>query len=218
MKNNTALYERLGLKTDASSGEIKKAHRKLSKLYHPDMGTEKSVFDFRAVQEAYEVLSDPKRRDRYDKTGRTSPSSVTDSHIQSFIDSTISSIINGPEHGQGDPSLENIKERVIASIRGARGSIHGQVHATNRKLFRAKELRKRFKSKGTTDPVLKSIESNMESLMQQLHQHEDALELSFAVEKAFDQYSYEVDPEPEGQANPGSTIRLRGFGVDFTGS
>lgn len=61
------LYERLGLARGASSDEIKKAYRSLAREHHPDKGGDPE--QFKAIQEANEVLSDDRRRQVYDMTG-----------------------------------------------------------------------------------------------------------------------------------------------------
>ncbi len=63
-------YETLGISRDASKDEIKKAYRKLSKKYHPDLNKEPGAEDkFKAITEAYEVLSDDQKRANYDQYG-----------------------------------------------------------------------------------------------------------------------------------------------------
>ena len=67
-------YEVLGVSRGASEKEIKSAYRKLARQHHPDLqGTEakkKSSEDrFKEINEAYEVLSDPKKRKKYDELG-----------------------------------------------------------------------------------------------------------------------------------------------------
>ena len=61
-------YETLGIARDATDGEIKKAYRTLAKQLHPDSGNPGDIARFRAIQNAYEVLSDPARRSAYDTT------------------------------------------------------------------------------------------------------------------------------------------------------
>ncbi len=64
-------YDILGLKKGASESDIKKAFRKLARKYHPDVnpGDKTSEQKFKEMNEAYEVLSDPKKRQQYDQFG-----------------------------------------------------------------------------------------------------------------------------------------------------
>ncbi|MCS6914328.1 MAG: DnaJ C-terminal domain-containing protein [Myxococcales bacterium] len=62
-------YKTLGVSGTASAEEIKKAYRRLAKKYHPDVtgGDKAKEAKFKEITEAYEVLSDPKRRAEYDE-------------------------------------------------------------------------------------------------------------------------------------------------------
>src|SRR6056297_306982 len=64
-------YEVLGVDKSASSGEIKKAYRKLAMKYHPDKNKDDKTAEdkFKEASEAYEVLSDPEKKQRYDQYG-----------------------------------------------------------------------------------------------------------------------------------------------------
>ncbi len=59
-------YEILGVPAEASESEIKAAYRRLAREFHPDSGRPGDVERFREVQQAYEILSDPEKRRRYD--------------------------------------------------------------------------------------------------------------------------------------------------------
>ncbi|AGK54979.1 molecular chaperone DnaJ [Bacillus sp. 1NLA3E] len=72
--NKRDYYEVLGISKSASKEEIKKAYRKLSKQFHPDINKEDDAADkFKEVKEAYEILSDEQKRAHYDQFGHTDP-------------------------------------------------------------------------------------------------------------------------------------------------
>jgi len=68
-------YEVLGVEKDATTDHIKKAYRKLAVKYHPDRNPDDKNAEemFKKVAEAYEVLSDPQRRQSYDQFGFDGP-------------------------------------------------------------------------------------------------------------------------------------------------
>src|SRR5438477_12226581 len=67
-------YKILGVKRDAKPEEIKKAYRRLARKYHPDVnpGDKSDEERFKQMSEAFDVLSDPKKRTVYDRFGEYS--------------------------------------------------------------------------------------------------------------------------------------------------
>ena len=65
----TDFYEQLGVDRSANAAELKSAYRKLAKKYHPDVnpGDAAAEQKFKEISEAYAVLSDPKKKQEYDK-------------------------------------------------------------------------------------------------------------------------------------------------------
>ena len=65
-------YQTLGIKREASDKDVKQAFRRLARKYHPDVnpGDKASEAKFKEVNQAYEVLSDPEKRRKYDRFGQ----------------------------------------------------------------------------------------------------------------------------------------------------
>ena len=82
------LYEVLGVSREASDEDIKKAYRRLAREHHPDVnGDPASEERFKEVAGAYEILSDPEKRQRYDAFGQTGgPGAQGFADIQDIFD------------------------------------------------------------------------------------------------------------------------------------
>ena len=71
MASQRDYYDILGVPRGASDADVKKAFRRLAQQWHPDVSTEAGADErFKEINEAYQVLSDPQRRQAYDTFGR----------------------------------------------------------------------------------------------------------------------------------------------------
>jgi len=78
-------YEVLGVARTASDDDIKKAFRRLARQYHPDVNKSKDAeAQFKEINEAYEVLSDPQKRQMYDQFGHDGPRMGAGAGFDSF--------------------------------------------------------------------------------------------------------------------------------------
>ena len=85
----TDYYAVLGVPRDADQDAIRRAYRKLARKYHPDLNTDSDAEErFKELGEAYEVLSDPDKRERYDRLGsrwREQEQEAPDSSFEEFF-------------------------------------------------------------------------------------------------------------------------------------
>ena len=80
-------YEILGVSRNADADELKRAYRRLARKYHPDVNKESGAEDqFKEINRAYEVLSEPETRARYDRFGEAGVGSGAGAGYQDFGD------------------------------------------------------------------------------------------------------------------------------------
>src|SRR6201998_1872426 len=82
-------YDVLGVARDADQDAIRRAYRKLARQYHPDLNSDSDAEErFKELGEAYEVLSDPDKRERYDRLGanwREQERTAPDANFEEFF-------------------------------------------------------------------------------------------------------------------------------------
>ena len=102
-------YKVLCVKRDASQKDIQRAYRDLARKLHPDMnpGDTKAKEKFQRVQQAYDVLNDPEKREMYDRYGSSFQSAGAGS---------------GPRHSRQRPGAGSSEEFDFSQLFGGRGS------------------------------------------------------------------------------------------------
>lgn len=132
-------YETLGIDQDADDKTIKRAYRRAAQKAHPDRenGDEKT---FHQVQLAYEVLSDPDRRSRYDQTGDTGEQRSAVHEAEAKVVEIFNHIIDSGEPGD---LMEQARDRV----RYARDCNSKEEIKTQRSVEKFEKLLGRVKTK-----------------------------------------------------------------------
>jgi curved DNA-binding protein CbpA len=204
------LYEVLGVDPTASQKAIQSAFRKRSKEAHPDQGGNSEEFD--KLKQAYEVLKDPSRRARYDRTGRADEVKVTPQAIQALIDNTVRAMVMAErDDGTTDnPDWEDIRQKVLQTILNGRREAMTNHRRAQKKVARLDKIASKFKSKTKEDPLGDAFAALRKELVDEVNRYEDGIELNRKTEEVFRSYDYDVGPRPEGQFSLGPTFRLSG--------
>lgn len=88
-------YDSLGVPKDAPPEAIRAAYRKKARQHHPDKGGK--VAEFQNIQVAYDVLSDPERKARYDQTGETGTGPTLESQALSTLFTMMTALMDSPQ-------------------------------------------------------------------------------------------------------------------------
>ncbi len=125
------LYKVLGVARDADAAVLKKAYRKLARRHHPDVnpGDKAAEDKFKAISEAYDVLSDPSKRRNYDEFGETSLQGGFDAEqarrAREAFGARFGGGAGGPQFEGGQPfefgDLDDLLGRFGFGARGAAG-------------------------------------------------------------------------------------------------
>lgn len=204
------LYQVLGVPVQATGADIRKAYRKLSAKYHPDNRETGDKDEFEKVKLAHDVLIDPKRRKRYDTTGRTDDDRITPERIEMFIREMVKTVVEAerPDGSTDNPDGENIRDKMLLSLQASRAQVRNDRRKFERRAKRARNLLARFKPREGFDPVGAALKDQVEKWDYELRMNDDAMQLSIEMEKILKTYDYDVGPQSEGQVNRGPTGRL----------
>ena len=165
-------YTVLGVKADASSNDMKAAYRRRAKDTHPDVGG--STQEFNDVKLAHSVLSDPDRRERYDRTGEIEepePNNIEQGALER-IGVMLQVVLEATPDPNDRDLVALMKAHLIAEIKTA----NDRLKVTQRSIQRAEKMRGRFRRKSPGDnPIHGILEWQINALKKALGSGEAAI-------------------------------------------
>lgn len=197
------LYEILGVEITATQDEIKKAYRQMSKDHHPDkMGDSSKQAE---INNAYEVLSDPMRRKRYDETGQEKDLE-RNAKIQQFFSTIFLRLIEQSEDpgkidliNQGIECVDALLEDCSDNLKGVRKSLN--------KYSRAIE---KLKTRGDKNLIM-IIQRQIDGCTQSINAEEENIEFIKEMRELISDYDFEFEKQPD--RNPFSPLSYRDSGI-----
>ena len=195
------LYKLLGLKRGASKAEVRKAYRRKAKVSHPDKGGSAEAFS--ALATAHDVLSDERRRERYDATGEIVAAKPDNADVAAIeiIAQKLGLII----HSEHDVSALGIGEMIEQAIREDTARRQAGIADHNRAIERAARLRARVKRKadGADNTLARVLDWHERSAKDLIKKSEDAVSSMERALEILDGYSFiddlPVDADAEDQ-------------------
>lgn len=185
-----SLYEELGVPKDASPEAVKRAYRKRAQQTHPDKegGSEE---EFKAVNRAYVVLSDPTKRKRYDETGDLGEGPIT-SAAQMATQALASVLFQVLEHE--DVDYEDVVAVMRTHFEQKMKEYRAQIAGADRLLAKHERTLKRFKRKGEGENLLAQfLQSKINQVKAEIVDKEGAIKVGEDALGLLKDYEYEHD-------------------------
>jgi curved DNA-binding protein CbpA len=191
MKN---LYDILDIKKNASKEEIKKAHRNGVKKNHPDKGGDPE--EFRAVQLAYDVLSDDVKRERYDTTGETE--AQRDPFMERFVHFVEEVLL--PQIEKDEYNAIDVISYGKKVLNDTAREAEDNIKELNKKVERiTKKLDKVKKKSAGVNLITTLLNEKIKQYNSRIDTQKMMVEFSNKALEEIDDYEYEFDPNAKPQ-------------------
>lgn len=204
MPKHTALYDALGLAPYATPDEIKAAFTDRARRLHPDRGG--GTDEFHAIRLAFDVLSDPFRRVRYDMTGDTSDQAGEAAKVEQAkmeaLGQLVGNVLLGTDH---DLVGKDPRHVWIGAIEAQREEIQKALAECRRRMDRAETVLDRLSERTDETSWLEhGIRRSIAELRVAVAENMKGLAIIDWLQQQIEAHEYRVDPPPTGFGFRGS--------------
>lgn len=202
-------YEILGVDKGASPDEIKTAYRKKAQETHPDKGGDAD--QFKAVQQAYEILSNPDKRALYDKNGRVkTEAEMEEDAYKNLVGCWMKALSEFDSNDQVDIETFDIVAGIRKHIDTTMKELKGKVKDMLKNIKKREKFLKRFKYKGKKEnTVQKVVKKQIEDLENSIKEAEEVMEIGKIMRRLLPDFEYDYtsnNPPPDYDKTGGSLI------------
>jgi DnaJ-class molecular chaperone len=194
------LYVTLGVDKTATQDQIKAAYRKLASQHHPDRGG--STTSFQGVQKAYEVLSDPERREQYDATGSHEQAPNLDELAANEMSNLILQVVD-----LVDPSKTNLVDYMRNSVLYARAKDEAALAQMEQQSSRRENAARRVSK--SNDPHTNLLRDCLLANAAQIRNHIANMKMNLQkydhLLAKIAEYEYKPDPAPSRSTSTSTT-------------
>jgi hypothetical protein len=183
-------YEQLGLTNEATSEEVKKAYRKLAKENHPDTGGDEETF--KKIAEAYGVLSDGTKRDRYDR-GEPVEAESKEGRARRNLCKMFDTIINSDLF---DPASANIPVLINGEINETLLKMESDVEDAEIFIRKLEDVKGRIEG---ADYLVEKIENSISMTGIRIDKINQEIEIAGVMSEINEGFKYEQDEESENE-------------------
>lgn len=196
-------YRTLGVKKSATDKEIRDAYHRAAMRHHPDRGGDREKFE--AAHKAYEILRDPDRRSRYDRTGDTSFRAPPPEHADTmaFLSPIMFEVVNQLASQGSSGSAIDLLKHVVSAVDQVKNGLAKDLASLKKQVAFLYKSLGRFKRKdgGETliDGALKSQLSRTEAAVAE---RESSLKAASKALEFLAEHSYDYEKSLHGPTLP----------------